>query len=154
MKQIKINVPEGYEIASFNKKTGKVIFKAIVSENIMDRIKTVDDILNYHNLTMRDIDESFEFVPQHLKYQYMAELLASALNEGWKPDWDDSNEDKYYFWFEMGGSSGFRFIDYVDWRSCSSVGSRLCFKSRELCEYAGKQFTELYKKFMLIEDGN
>lgn len=35
--------------------------------------------------------------------------------------------------------------------SASFVGSRLCFKSSELAEHAGKNFTSVYKQFMVIE---
>ena len=31
----------------------------------------------------------------------------------------------------------------------AGYGSRLCFKDSDLAEYAGKQFTELYKNFIL-----
>ena len=69
----------------------------------------------------------------------------------WTPDWSNYKEYKYYPWFEMRGSSGFRFHDYDGWHSRSHVGSRLCFISREAAEYIGQQFQDLYKQFMVIE---
>lgn len=84
-------------------------------------------------------------------------IIARALNrtanggEEWKPDWNNYDEYKYYPWFEMGGSSGFRFNDYDYWRTRSGVGSRLCFKTRELAEYAGKEFIDLYNLLMTIK---
>jgi hypothetical protein len=77
-------------------------------------------------------------------------MLAKSLNQGWVPDWSNHNEYKYYPYFELGGSSGFRFHGYGLWRSHSLVGSRLCFKTRELAEHAGKHFTDVYRKFMVI----
>ena len=79
----------------------------------------------------------------------LLKLIAITLNEGWTPDWNNDNQYKYYPWFYMGGSSGFRCSGCGDWRSGSDVGSRLCFKTRELAEYAANQFTETYKQFML-----
>ncbi|WP_271730210.1 hypothetical protein, partial [Aquimarina algiphila] len=73
-----------------------------------------------------------------------------SLNEGWLPDWDNGEYDKYYPWFKM-SSSGFRYDGYGLRVSGSAVGSRLCFKSSELARYAGEQFTDVYRKFMIIE---
>ena len=78
-------------------------------------------------------------------------VIAKALNEGWLPDWNNSNEYKYYPWFDMRSSGGgFSFYDYGYDYSFSGVGSRLCFKSAELAEYAGKHFLDLYKSWMVI----
>ena len=78
-------------------------------------------------------------------------LLTKSLNEGWEPDWDNSSERKYFPWFNMSSSgSGFSFCVCDDWGTHSSVGSRLCFKSSELAKYAGTQFTDIYKEYMLI----
>ena len=79
-------------------------------------------------------------------------LIAKALNEGWFPNWDDSNEYKYYPWFDMRDSSGsgFSYSNYFYSYAIPNVGSRLCFKSRELCEYAAKQFEQVYKQLFTL----
>jgi hypothetical protein len=83
-------------------------------------------------------------------------IIAQALNDGWKPDWNNTDQWKYYPWFEIEASkdkpSGFGFSssDCVCWGSTSAVGSRLCFKSRSLAIYAGKQFADLYKQYFLL----
>jgi hypothetical protein len=76
--------------------------------------------------------------------------IAKALNEGWKPNWNDSNEYKYYPYFDM-RSGSFDGTNCVIWGSISAVGSRLCFKNRELAEYAGKQFEDIYKEYLTIK---
>ena len=83
-------------------------------------------------------------------------IIAEALNEGWKPDWSNWNQTKYYPWFDMhsenaAGGSGFSFGGYGAGTSISRVGSRLVFKSRELAEYAGKTFLAEYKDWMTFE---
>ncbi len=78
------------------------------------------------------------------------ELIVAVLNEGWKPDWSNSNEYKYMPWFYM-NPDGFSFSVCGYDCTISDVGSRLCFKSRELTEYAGKQFEAEYKEYMLIK---
>jgi len=82
---------------------------------------------------------------------YKLVIIAQALNDGWKPDWSNYDEWKYYPWFDMSAASGFAFDDYVHWDSTSTVGSRLCFKTRELAKYAGTQFLSLYKEYFVIQ---
>jgi len=136
------------------KPNGKKLLENLFGEKVFikkvtDRIRTIDDVLEDNNITHKEIDKMFENAPGHLKHQYIAELLCKSLNEGWVPDWNNDNQYKYYPWFKM-GSSAFRCDGYDYWNSSSDVGSRLCFKSSELARFAGEQFTDLYKKFMLI----
>lgn len=78
-------------------------------------------------------------------------IVIAALNEGWKPNWNNSNEPKYYPWFNMGGSGlSYYVFDYSV--SYTGVGSRLCLKSSELAEYAGKQFLLEYQEFLTQND--
>ncbi|WP_407277374.1 hypothetical protein R5O20_02760 [Tenacibaculum maritimum] len=124
--------------------------KKLFLKEVTSRIKTVADVLEDNNITQEQIDKMFANTPEHFKCQFIAELLCKSLNEGWTPNWDNPNEHKYYPWFKM-GSSGFRFHDCDLWIPGSTVGSRLCFKSRKLAEYAGEQFEDLYKKFMITQ---
>jgi len=153
MKTLKIEIPEGFEVESFDEKKGVVKFKPS-PKDVKERIKSIDDILRDNGISEKEHKEKqslfFDSLEmQHLYYQWLVELLAKSLNEGWTLDWDNSNEYKYFPWFYL-GSSGFRFDVYVTWNARSCVGSRLCFKNRELAEYAGKQFTDIYKEFMTI----
>jgi len=50
----------------------------------------------------------------------------------------------------MSSGSGLAYDGYGTRVSDTSVGSRLCFKSSELAEYAGRQFQDIYKEFMII----
>jgi hypothetical protein len=81
-------------------------------------------------------------------------VIVEALNEGWKPDWNNGDEPKYYPWFckkEKSGSSGFVF-DCADCHfsyASAGYGLPLCFKTRALAEYAGKQLIEIWNKILL-----
>ncbi|HUR65492.1 MAG TPA: hypothetical protein VMZ03_04010 [Chitinophagaceae bacterium] len=81
-------------------------------------------------------------------------IVVDALNEGWKPDWNNDDEYKWWNWFDMEKSddnpSGFRFSFAAYFYSNSGVGSRLCFKSRQLAEWAAEHFIELYKDFFIL----
>lgn len=150
MKTVKIEIPKGFEVDKFDLKTGELSFKE-KPKNVMDRIKTIEDVLKDNGMTQEEFDKSlYGLVEDEIAYR-LAKLICKSLNEGWTPDWSNVNEFKYVPWFKMGGSSGFRFNDFVRWTTRSDVGSRLCFKSRELAEYAGKQFTSVYQDFFIIK---
>lgn len=117
------------------------------SQKITDRIKTFNDAceslgINPDEAVPKKIDGPDG---ESLTAYSMMFIIARALNEGWKPNWNNSNEYKYYPWFDMSAGSGFSFTIYDFSFAHSTVGSRLCFKSEELAQYAGTQFAELYK---------
>lgn len=155
MEKLIINIPKGYKVKSFDKETGEIFFEE-KPKNIMERIKTIHDAVA--ELGEYDV-EVIEFlklekagIGGHILFYQKAVVIAKALNEGWLPNWNDSNECKYFPWFNMGSSSGgFSFNYCAYWYTNSYVGSSLCFKSHELAEYAGKQFIEIYEKFMIIK---
>lgn len=149
MQTLKIEIPDGFEIDSFDKQTPEIKFKP-KPKKVTERIKTVADVLADNGLTQVQFDYLCEGLSQDEIAYRILKMLAKSLNEGWTPNWRNSNEVKYVPWFEMAGSSGFRFFVCVHWVSDSCVGSRLCFKTRELAEYAANQFTDVYRSFMLI----
>jgi hypothetical protein len=83
-------------------------------------------------------------------------IIVSAANrlvndgEIWTPDWSNYKEYKYFAYFEMRGSSGFRCYVYANRGTGSGVGSRLAFKTAEAAEHVGRTFETLYKDFMVI----
>lgn len=120
-------------------------------ENIIDLIKTFDDA---RKLTGRPDVPDFSNLPtdmrKHFEAQYKMIVIAEALNEAWIPDWDNYDEYKYYPWFEMSPSS-FAFYDslYDDANASAGSGSRLKFRTRELAEYAAKQFIDIWKDIQI-----
>ncbi len=82
--------------------------------------------------------------------------IIEAWNEGWIPDFTNSNEYKYFVWNyvkkDKSHVSGFGFsstaYDYAN--AATGVGSRLCFKSSDLAIKAAKKFEELYKDYFFI----
>lgn len=118
----------------------------------MENIKTFEDACTALKISFTPPEG---LTKDELAYMKL-KIIVKALNEGWEPNWNNWDEYKYYPWFIMGecnGSpgSGFSYNDCVYGLTCSGVGSRLCFKSQELSDYAGEQFQELYKDFFLIQ---
>lgn len=121
---------------------------------ITEQVKTMADVYRLKGVTEEQV---IPFKNPTEEYQKGANaavklfLLAEVLNEGWRPNWDDDDEYKYYpyFWMESeaGGGSGFSFYVCVGDYSLSLFGSRLVFRSRELAIYAGTQFEAVYREF-------
>ena len=103
-------------------------------------------------------------------------IIVAALNEGWKPEFTE-DEYRYYPYYFFCTKQEHDNLSNVDKRSCRAVGrannianvngdlvfayeiytfsasrsyhgSRLAFKNRELAEYAGQQFFDIYKDFV------
>ena len=126
-----------------------------MKKEITEVIKSLEDAVK---VTGRPNTPDFSNVPEDLREyfegQYQMVVIAEALNEGWKPNWDDDNEPKYFPWFwkeEEGVSSGFVFdiTNYSHSSATAGYGLRLCFRTRTLAEYAGKQFIEIWNKILL-----
>lgn len=86
------------------------------------------------------------------------ETITAALNDGWKPDWNDANQAKYVPWFWIKprpgqASAGLAYAgaDCAPTNAGAYVGSRLCFKNAAVARYAANQFTELYA-LILVEN--
>lgn len=101
-------------------------------------------------------------------------IIVAALNEGWTPQFK-KDEWRYYPWFKLytekeidkmgeeevsrvvsrshysaytNGGVAFANASYDVSCAYANIGSCLIFKSRELAEYAGKQFTEIYADYV------
>ena len=128
------------------KKVETKVAEKEVKENVMIRIKTFEDAMKE---TLRPEVPDFSNLPEDLreyfKAQYKIIVIAEALNEGWKADWNDSNQYKYYPYFYM-SSGAFVFFgtNCAYSRADAGNGSRLCFKTRVLAKYAGEQFLDIW----------
>ena len=104
-------------------------------------------------------------------------IITAALNEGWEPQFTQ-DEDRWFPWHILwteeelssqdekwkrdrclttmqhhrGEWAGLAYAHstYAPSDAIASFGSRLCFKSDTLAEYAGKQFIDLWMDFYLI----
>lgn len=103
-------------------------------------------------------------------------VIAEALNEGWKPKFD-GDECRYYPWFyiyskdeyddlseeekeecrvvgrSFNSSYAYGGVAYANASNASSnsysfYGSRLAFKTRELAEYCGRQFIDIWQDYL------
>lgn len=92
------------------------------------------------------------------------ETITEALNEGWRPDWNNTNEWKYYPYFRIlpgqgkdqdgesyGAFAGLAYAFSYDAATSTdaNIGSRLCFPNHELAAYAGDTFRDLYAQILV-----
>ena len=127
-------------------------------EEITDRVKTYEDACKV--LGVEPINEQ-NAKAQGFRSEEIArrklETIAAALNEGWKPDWNNTDQYKYYPYFYIQenakgkGSAGLSYANTVNAASdtYATIGSRLCFYASRLARYAGNQFTDLYEQILI-----
>lgn len=174
------NVLNAYKNASDEQKEllehlfGREVFKPV---DVKERIKTFADAAKAVGIEDPEEWESgySDVEPDILAY-FKLRIITKALNEGWEPKFTVGE----YRWFpffvlytkdeidKMDEKTRTRVVRRSDVNSSadggvacvgafndsssasSSYGSRLAFKSEELAEYAGKQFTEIYADFCFI----
>lgn len=127
-------------------------------EEITDRVKTYEDACKV--LGVEPINEQ-NAKAQGFRSDEIArrklETIAAALNEGWKPDWNNTDQYKYYPYFYIQenakgkGSAGLSCAcaGHSASSTAAFVGSRLCFYASRLARYAGNQFTDLYEQILI-----
>lgn len=127
---------------------------SIYQGNENDDCEDIKDVIAYHKLR----------------------IIVAALNEGWKPEFTE-DEYRYYPYYCLYTKQEYDNLSYEEKKSFRAVdrassnagaygglvyayavgafsdsnanhGSRLAFKNRELAEYSGKQFIDIYKDFV------
>lgn len=107
----------------------KVLGVQPISENAVAAFPAEDrkSMLAYHKLT----------------------IIARAINGGWKPDWNNRSQYKYYpvFYYE---NAGLAFASYAASHASAYFGSRLCFQTEAMSDYAATTFADLYTDFYCL----
>lgn len=172
------NVLNAYKNASDEQKEllehlfGREVFKPV---DVKERIKTFADAAKAVGIEDPEEWESgySDVEPDILAY-FKLRIITKALNEGWEPKFipGEYRWAPYFLLYtkeeieKMNAETRARVVfrsghgaNASGGVSCASasdgsayvsagIGSRLAFKSEELAEYAGKQFTEIYADFI------
>lgn len=177
-KKIEIEVPDGKKPEWVN---GVLTLVDEKPQNVMERVKTFKDACNElgieHDKWVQDKkDLGLEAdVIAYLKLR----IIAAALNEGWKPQFT-TDEYRYFPWFYLytqseidemseeeksrvvyrsysvahaNGGVAYACTVYDSSNAGTVIGSRLAFKTRELAEYAGRQFIEIWADYVFKPEG-
>lgn len=125
------------------------LYPSRYKRKITDRIKSLEDVYSVMSVDFEGRLRVYNQIPNigHVIAFDQACLIVQAYNEGWVPNWDDTNEDKWYgYWDHRVSGSGFRLNCLT--RSYSYVGSRLVFRTEELARDAYEKFSHIFKLFM------
>ena len=157
---------------------GKDIFKPKdTTERIKTFEDACETLGSEHPLVIeyKTISGAFDITDDLYAYLELR-IICAALNEGWEPTFD-KNECRYYPWFyiytkeeyeELNegkkeeccvplrsfsnanayGGLVYAYANAAGSHSVSYYGSRLAFKTKELAEYCGKQFKDIWADFL------
>lgn len=149
------------------------------SNIVMDRIKTFEDALAVlgpsHPLVKEYNYLRWAEISEHIMAYLKLSIVTEALNDGWFPKFVEG-EERYFPYFGLytdrdisqmplqeksnivSRSSHYAVVNggvsvagagYDSAYVSASFGTRLAFKTRELAEYAGRQFATLYAEYLL-----
>ena len=111
--------------------------KQIESQNSMQKI------YKYHNTTEEKFNKLFKNVSEFAKAQEIERMIVNFYNKGEQPNWDNSNQCKYYPYFSLG--SNFSYYFSINLNSYSNTSARLCFLRKEDLIEAVEIFKEQYE---------
>lgn len=119
-------------------------------------IKTFEDACRKENVDPEKLPD-VSMLPEEFRKPVIAAyklmIIFKAINNGWKPDWKNMDQYKYYLWFKV-LSSGFGFSSstYSSTGAITIVGSRLCTDSSEKAMYIAEQFKAEYQDYFLYSE--
>lgn len=124
-----------------------------LSENITERVKTFEDVCAEAGVDPKDYEIFGDATPEEEYLNNFRKLLliVGVLNEGWKPDYTNTSEYKYYPWFQYTAGSGFSLNDVEPTDTGSHVGARLSYRTRDLAKFAATQFQDIYNQFLTFK---
>ena len=122
------------------------LFPELKPQLITDRVKTYEDALKV--LGREDFSHE-NLYPREIARRKL-EIIIEALNEGWKPDWENYSQLKWYPYF-YGSFAGLWYSSAIHSPALATAyfGVRLCCKSEEISDYVGQKFLDLYKEMFL-----
>lgn len=169
------NQASGEQKALLENMFGKDMFQP---QDIKERVKTFDDAVAILGNDNQAVIDYYAIADKTCTEDILAfaklRVISEALNEGWKPKFD-GDEFRYYPWFYIYTKEEYEELDEDEKKACrvvgrsndnsgaygglvfahahyassySGYGSRLAFKTRELGEYCGKQFIDIWEKFL------
>jgi len=146
---------------------GKKMLRGLYGEELFlsgyQKIKTYEDACKVVGTKPTDFPGG---TPKHVIAYIKLCTIAKALNLGWKPDWANFYEYKFFPWFNIeekdaslcvgsadnGSNVGLSCLYSNNVVSCSSAifGGALASQSEEIAIYFGKQFTEIWKDYLIV----
>ena len=175
MSKLEVNKQEVVNIYNNSTSEQKEVLKKVFGEffDVRERVKTFEDACN-------ELGKDHVFFKEYVLCQengcsndliaYLKlRIITAALNEGWKPKFDDK-EYRHYPWFCIYTKKAYKWLDDDEKKECRVVSRshdnayadtgvqssmsgafcnyRLVFKTRELAEYCEKQFIDIWEDYL------
>lgn len=96
--------------------------------------------------TIKGMDKK---MTESLIAEYKLSVITKALNDGWKPNYKDTNQPKYYIWWDLSSGGFSPDVFYRSYYFGSSLPLRLLYKDYETAKYSAIQFKRIWKQYIL-----
>ncbi|MGN6293743.1 MAG: hypothetical protein ACTHMV_13450 [Chitinophagaceae bacterium] len=120
--------------------------------DLTERNKTFQDVLDEKRVTMGDIlpvvPAAIKHLEKHIHAYAKLCLIKEVFAPDFEPDWSNSNQYKYYPWFEHKSGVGLSYLAFDHRRSDADVAARLCYPTSALAIYVGKTFEDIYRDYL------
>ena len=122
-----------------------------LGNNIKREIKTIEDILKKLDKKRSDIVPWKTPKNKAQKSQNafaLIQAITEVYNEGYKFNWNNSNEYKYYPWFRKDAHGGWALGSVYCYFAGAGHGFGSYFKSEELARDAANKFIDIYIDYL------
>lgn len=110
-------------------------------------ITSMSAVYKFHGLEdgyVPDLSGFPAFMRGYKAAEFKAQLMAAAINGDWVADWSNTNQRKYYPWWNVSGRGLSLYAVYYD-ATIALVSPRLCFESEVKVKHAVKYFTPVFE---------
>lgn len=161
-KSLEINENKAYELyptasPEFKQVLEDTFGKEFFNRKITERVKTYEDACAVLGIDPHTSMPDTSDCPKEDRRAYIAfhklVVITRALNEGWRPDWSNTDQPKWFNWWYANGNAGLAcaYSNGAPSYACAHFGSRLCFKSEALADYAAETFKGLYEEYLMFK---
>lgn len=156
MQKVTLEIPEGKEVKWVNNVL-TLVDKEMKYGDIRDKVKDLEDVMikaaniNGGDALGIDLRNAINLgMNKDIVAYIRLKLIALVLNEGWEPTYS-GDERKWYPWFSINKNGDISFTNAYSTvsKTHTNISTSIAFKHQELAEYAGKQFIDIYKDYLL-----
>lgn len=136
-------IEEAFNAAnSDQKKEIKKYFK-IISDELFD-VTSFEELCKLKGIRVPVLsDFSHCRYPKKALAREKIDIISEVYNNGWKPNFDDHNERKYYPYFTKQKAGSWRF--YAVYYGCYSFGGAVgLYKTEKIAQFVGERFKDIY----------
>lgn len=117
--------------------------------DIKDRVNSYESSCKITRRSVLDIDD-FDIYGEEAKRMFARHKITTgikAINEGWYPDFDNTNQPKYYIWM-YGKKNGFSSVVGGSYFIYAGVGSDMHIETNDKAKVIEKVFRQEYIDYL------